>query len=294
MALSSLPRPARASDPDSLTPPLKWAGGKRWLVPHLLPFWRACQQSSGGDQRLVEPFCGGLAVALGLLPRQALMNDINPHVINFYQWLQKGLRCSLPMANDGELYYAHREDFNQRIIAGKAQTREAAELFYFMNRTGFNGLCRFNKKGLFNVPFGRYKTIHYRRDFTVFKDLLGGWRFDALDFERLTVRHDDFIYADPPYDVEFHHYAQGGFDWDQQVRLARWLAFHPGPVIASNQATDRIVELYRDLGFTLRFLAGPRQISRTGDRSAAPEILALAGMDLTGIELPGSPDSESI
>ena len=76
-------------------PPLKWAGGKRWLVPHLKPLLAAYPQS-----RLVEPFCGGLAVTLGVLPEQALLNDINPHAINFYQWLQKGFNPKLDMRNE--------------------------------------------------------------------------------------------------------------------------------------------------------------------------------------------------
>ena len=257
----------------ALTPPLKWAGGKRWLLPHLEPIWQRHHH-----QRLVEPFCGGLGVALGLRPERALLNDANPHVINFYHRLQKGLRCSLPMENDSDLYYAHREEFNRRVTANTWKTRKSAEIFYFMNRTGFNGLCRFNSKGLYNVPFGRYKTINYRQDFSDYQPLLQTWEFTSADFSHIRVNHDDFIYADPPYDVEFHHYAKGGFGWDDQVRLAHWLALHPGPVIASNQATDRILELYQDLGFAITLLDGPRRISRTGDRTPAREIFAVAGL----------------
>ena len=68
-----------------LTPPLKWAGGKRWQVPHIKPLWLA-----SGATRLVEPFCGGLSVALGLQPERALLNDVNPHLMNFYHWLKLG------------------------------------------------------------------------------------------------------------------------------------------------------------------------------------------------------------
>src|ERR1700675_134123 len=77
-----------------IKPPLKWAGGKRWLVPHLRPIWE-----NHTDRRLVEPFSGGLAVTLGLRPEQALLNDINPHLINFYHWLRKGLQIEIPMKN---------------------------------------------------------------------------------------------------------------------------------------------------------------------------------------------------
>ncbi|CAG0971204.1 partial Modification methylase DpnIIA, partial [Anaerolineae bacterium] len=73
-----------------LKPPLKWAGGKRWLVPRLQLLWEV-HLKQYPEARLVEPFCGGLAVTLGLQPERALLNDINPHLINFYRWLQKGL-----------------------------------------------------------------------------------------------------------------------------------------------------------------------------------------------------------
>ena len=93
------------------------------------------------------------------------------------------------------------------------------------------------------------------------------------------MKPKDVIYADPPYDVEFRQYASEGFEWEAQERLAEWLARHPGPVVASNQATKRIVKLYRGLGFSLRFLEGPRFISRTGDRTPAREILATRNVD---------------
>src|SRR5215831_14363974 len=97
-----------------LRPPLKWAGGKRWQVPHLQPIWE-----SHSDRRLVEPFCGGLAVTLGLMPKRALLNDANPHLINFYRWLQKGLRVELLMENDEGLFYQHRDRFNALLSTGK-------------------------------------------------------------------------------------------------------------------------------------------------------------------------------
>ncbi len=253
-----------------LRPPLKWAGGKRWLVPHLKPLWEPY-----AHRRLVEPLCGGLAVALGLLPAKALLNDINVHLINFFRWVGKGLSIEIPMENDKTLYYTYRNRFNQLIKEGKENTREAAELFYYLNRTGYNGLCRFNQKGEFNVPFGRYKNINYVRDYQPYRSAFQQWEFSCVDFEELTLNKDDFIYADPPYDVEFTQYSKDGFDWADQVRLANWLAGHPGPVVLSNQATGRIVELYRDRGFKLIFLDAPRMISCTGDRTPAREVLAV-------------------
>ncbi len=264
---------ARKRQAPTLTPPLKWAGGKRWLVSHLLPYWEKHRH-----RRLVESFCGSLAVALGLNPARALLNDLNPHLVNFLRWLKEGLEISIPMQNEKTLYYSHRARFNQLLSEGGENSREAAELFFYLNRTGYNGLCRFNRSGSFNVPFGRYGKINYALDLTGYRTLFEGWEFTAVDFEALRLGPDDFVYADPPYDVPFTQYTRNGFSWADQVRLAAWLAAHPGPAIISNQATDRIVSLYRALGYELIFLHGPRLISCSGDRTPAQEVLGLKGV----------------
>lgn len=259
--------------PDSavikLLPPLKWAGGKRWQVPVLLPLWEPYRR-----RRFVEPFCGGLAATLGLMPSHALLNDINPHLVNFYRWLKKGLRISIPLVNSATTYYRHRSRFNELTSSGRETTREAASLFYYLNRTGFNGLCRFNSSGEFNVPRGRYKKINYQTDFMPYRQRFSAWQFSAGDFLELKLQPEDFVYADPPYDVEFTTYAKGGFGWDDQVRAATWLSRHRGPVILVNQATKRICDLYSSLGFQLDYLMAPRRISCTGDRTAAREVIA--------------------
>jgi DNA adenine methylase len=253
-----------------LTPPLKWAGGKRWLLPYLEPLWL-----KHSHRRLVEPFCGGLAITLGLKPKRALLNDANPHLINFYKQVKSGLKLTIDARNDEATYYAQRERFNELVREGRAQTKEAAQLFYYLNRTGYNGLCRFNASGAFNVPFGRHATINYTRDFTPYRQTFKAWDFKVGDFEKLSLDADDLIYADPPYDVEFTTYSAGGFSWQDQQRAAEWLASHTGPVILSNQATSRIIKLYRRLGFRLRYAAAPRRISCTGDRADTAEVIAL-------------------
>lgn len=258
--------------PDPITvvrPPLKWAGGKRWQVPYLRPMWTGHEH-----RRLVEPFCGGLAVTLGLRPARALLNDANPHLIAFYRWLKRGLTIDLRMRNDERLYYNNRERYNALLRNGKSDSREAASLFYYLNRTGYNGLCRFNQQGAFNVPFGRHETIGYVKDFSVYQAALAGCEFTSQDFETLPLGGDDFIYADPPYDVPFTHYAKDGFTWTDQERAALFLSRHAGPVILVNQATPRVEKLYRSLSYHVTFLDAPRRISCTGDRTPAREIIA--------------------
>lgn len=255
---------------DRLDPPLKWAGGKRWQVPHIKPLWLAAR-----SPRLVEPFCGGLSVALGLQPERALLNDVNTHLMNFYRWLKAGELGTVPTDNEREAFNRHRARFNElaRCSVG-AHSAEAAALFFYLNRTGFNGLCRFNSKGEFNVPFGKFKTINYARDWDGYARQFAQWVFTCGDFGHVQLEPDDFVYADPPYDVEFTTYSAGGFKWADQVRTAERLSRHAGPVVLVNQATERIERLYKALGYSIGYLDAPRRISCNGDRTPAREIFA--------------------
>lgn len=260
-------------DLSSLKSPLKWAGGKRWLVNQLKSYW-----ANNKSRRLVEPFSGGLSITLGLMPQKALVNDVNEHLINFYQQLKKGLVVTIRMEYDEKLYYKHRERFNLLIRSSKCTNSEAAQLFYYLNKTGFNGLCRFNQKGEYNVPFGKYKSINYQKDFSEYSKAFSRWDFCLGDFSNLEIRPGDFIYADPPYDVDFTQYSAGGFSWNDQVRAAEWLSKHKGPVILSNQATKRIVRLYKQLGFRLFYFDAPRMINCNGNRDKAKEVLAVKNL----------------
>ena len=287
MVVNSAARPGDVSpfssagaDLGALRPPLKWAGGTRWLVPHLKPLWEQAKASGGEEPRLVEPLCGGLAIALGLSPRRALLNDLNPHNVNFFRWLQRGLEIDIEMANERGLYNRHRDRFNALIEDGRHETREAASLFYYLNRTCYNGLCRFNRKGQFNVPFGQHNTIRYAHAFPEFPALMADWEFSVGDFQALPLHGNDFLYADPPYDVEFTQYSKEVFDWREQRRLAQWLATHAGPVVLSNQATERVLKLYDEFDFDMQILKAPRMISCNGDRTKAEEVVAARNLQL--------------
>ena len=260
------------SDRPELSPVLKWAGGKGWLVHRLVQYYER-------KRRLVDPFVGGMAVPLGFRPDRCLISDVNPHVMNLYRWLQAGLwwddQCGVDFTYDRKIYYENREKFRALGSAREYWTREGALLFYYLNKTCYNGLCRFNRAGEFNTPFGKYTHVEFKRNFSEYRQVMEGWELYYGDFEVLPIQPDDFIYADPPYDVEFTQFAPRDFVWDDQERLARWLAAHPGPVIASNSYTQRVVDLYRGLGFQIFSGEAPRRISCTGDREPALEILAM-------------------
>ena len=253
----------------AVSPALKWAGGKRWLLPHLKPIFQRFS-----DHRLVEPFVGGMSVALGLHPGRALLADINEHLINFYTWLQKGLVIGAEMLNDEAAFYAARTRFNDLVRAGQHHSAEAAGLFYYLNRTCFNGLCRFNSRNEFNVPFGRYKKINYTFDFSPYVPVLANWTIEHHSFEQTQLEACDFLYLDPPYDTPFTQYAKENFDWSDQLKLVRWLGESVAPMVVTNQATPRILALYEDAGFTISTLLAPRRIASSGDRTPALEMLA--------------------
>ena len=138
----------------------------------------------------------GLAVALGLRPERALLTDVSPHPINFYP----------PPARIA----SHRHRDAQRVRAllppplgiqpagdGHGLWTKKAASFYYLNRTGFNGLCRFNRKGEFNVPFGRHTVIPYRRNFDPYRDAFAPWTFRNCDFESVVLEPDDFVLCRP-------------------------------------------------------------------------------------------------
>jgi len=270
-----------------LEPILRWAGGKRqhkWL------FEAIANVFNSNRHRLIEPFCGGLAIALGVDPKWALLNDANPYLINLYRQIKSnfcglGIDPDLKNYTSKESYYKLRDRFNVlcKLDTSFFRRAELAELFYYLNRTGFNGLCRFNQSGGYNVPYGKLSNPNLDHDFGAYRDRFKNWVFTCMDFGDIQVFPHDIVVADPPYDVakgkQDHDYVAGGFGWDDQVRLANWLASHNVPIFACNLATDRIVDLYSGLGFDIQFVEAPRAIACNGERAKVSEILATKNLE---------------
>jgi len=263
----------------NLKPPLKWVGGKRWLVAEIAKLYQPFT-----SLRLVEPFVGGMAVTLGLEPKSALLNDINPHLINFYQQIKAGMKIRQNMLNDADYYYKVRTELNNLIAKNKSTGNSSAWRFYYLMRTCYNGLCRFNSSGKYNVPFGKYNNINYIKNFTPFVQKLNNYTFTCCDFAKLKLQANDFIYLDPPYDAGFTKYHNLAFTWQDQIRLLEWASQHKGPIVASNKATSRIIKLYQKSGFTILTLLGPRTIACNGNRKPTLEMLATRGIDSNSIK----------
>jgi DNA adenine methylase Dam len=245
--------------------PLKWAGGKTPLIEKVRSHWR-----SANCDRWVDLFAGGCSLPLALSPQKCLINDRNPDLISFWRWLQSGAIVTAEFKNEEEYYYQLRSQFNRL---------RSPEIFYYLNRTGYNGLCRYNGKGEFNTPYGHYKKIQYQSDFLQYKDAIAHWEVTNQSFDAIALQSNDFVFADPPYDDGFVGYSPQGFSWEDQVKLAHKLANHQGVAIATNKATDRILTLYRDLGFQIELIEMPRKISCTGDRQPVQEMFATRGFD---------------
>lgn len=182
-----------------------------------------------------------------------------------------------PNADD---YLIVRADFNRTLLEHLQGTcpgysQELALLFFWLNRTCFNGLVRFNAKGEFNVPPGKYTKMSFP-DMSGYPAVMKNWRISHGDFAALDIDGPPvFTYIDPPYDGGFVGFTGSGFDWSEQVRLAAWSAQRKGPVVVSNAATARVIQLYRSLGFRVQRVNVKRSIAAKGaSRKAAPEILA--------------------
>ena len=260
---------------------LKWAGGKYSLVEHI-------QARLPQANKLVEPFVGAGSVFLNTHYKRYLLNDINPDLINLYNFLKLQPDALIHDArnfftsnhNDEKMYYALREEFN-----ATNDEYYRAILFLYLNRHGYNGLCRYSLSGKFNVPFGRYKKPYFpEREMFVFAEKSQKATFTCLPFEKIfsRARRGNVIYCDPPYapiskTAAFTSYATQNFGQESQEKLAE-LAMKAAkqrgiPVLVSNHDLPLTRSLYKGADFSM--LSVKRSISQKGgNRKPVDEILA--------------------
>ena len=265
-----------------MKPFLKWAGGKMRLVTRIkavLPTGR----------RLVEPFVGSGALFLNTEYADYLLADANRDLINCYQQLQRGGTAFIdlcasyftPANNQPDAYYALRTHFN---ATGDAV--EKAAIFVYLNRHGYNGLCRYNGSGGFNVPFGRYARPYFpRNEMVFFWQKAVRCEFVVADFVTTlqATTPGDVVYCDPPYvplsaTAHFTSYSADGFSLESQRRLAQAAeaaARRGVPVVISNHDLPFTRELYAGAA-AHKFFTVQRNISCDRQRrTAAAEMLAV-------------------
>ncbi|WP_416224235.1 Dam family site-specific DNA-(adenine-N6)-methyltransferase [Thiohalophilus sp.] len=263
-------------------PFLKWAGNKFRILEHIIPMLPE-------GKRLVEPFAGSAALFLNSDYDRYLLSDRNADLISLYNLLkQEGAEfidyCAqyfIARNNQEKRYYRLREQFN---ACDEPHLRAA--LFIYLNRHGYNGLCRYNASGGFNVPFGRYKRPYFpQKEMLAFHHRAQRAEFLLGDFEQTMqqARPGDVIYCDPPYvplstSANFTTYSAGGFSLDDQqtlAELAQACAQRGVPVLISNHNTAYTRKIYKPATRRKPFQV-QRYISCNGEkRNTAGEILAL-------------------
>lgn len=292
-------------------PVLKWAGGKRQLLPELRPYYPA------SFDRYIEPFVGSGAVFLdlhnrGMLDgREVRLSDINADVIGCYRVIREqvdALIGELHALQDGyrargrEHFYEVRDDrFNPRRRQVHATghpedhyTPDLAAMLIYLNRTGYNGLFRVNRRGLFNVPAGRHASVRIcdAENLQHLSAALArpGTSLDVRGFDDALrgATAGDFVYLDPPYaplsrTSHFTSYTSAPFGLDEQARLQQAvirLARRGVHVLLSNSVAPDITALYADnaqaagVGLQARTVAARRAInSRASARGAILEYL---------------------
>lgn len=268
-----------------MKPIIKWVGGKAGNIEHIRKLLPPTYN------KYYEPFLGGGAVLLDLCPKEAVVNDINPELINMYLQIRDNVEgvidylSKLDRAHEHsgvdpkDYYYGVRERFNYCL---GMKSMEQAARFIYLNKHCFNGLYRVNSKGEFNVPFngkltgGSFHAEHLREVSKQIQNV----RFLCGDFEQSdkSIAPKDFIFIDSPYapltPTSFVDYTKEGFSYEDHVRLSDFykeLSDYGVYCMLTNHDTELIRDLYR--GFNFTEVDVRRSINRNGDNRKGKEVI---------------------
>lgn len=279
---------------------LRWAGSKSRMMAEL-------KKHLPAGKRLIEPFAGSCSVMMNTDYEQYLIADVNADLINMYQVIQENseyfieeLKYFFENYNDEISYYRERNKFNLPHSA----LFERALTFLYLNRHCFNGLCRYNKKGEFNTPYGKLKNPYFPEvEIRAFAEKAKRATFISASFEETLqmAKSGDVVYCDPPYlpasvssvgsnhSQEFTAYTKDGFDYDQHSQLAaelRRLSYSGCFCVASNNDNQPVRSLYSD--FDLQPLTVRRSCGGAGSsRKSADELIIKLGLEPLHIDMYG-------
>lgn len=266
-------------------PFVKWAGGKRQLLPQIR------DRMPPNYNQYFEPFVGGGAVTFELLPKGAIINDINKALVNAYrvianapkEFLESVRKLDCEMWEDGKAYYYDlREKYNDKLMREEFDV-ELASLFVFINKHCFNGLYRVNGKGLFNVPYNNSRrescdeaTIMANSKYLKQVTIMEG------DFQVACEEADkgDFVFLDSPYaplnPTSFESYTKEGFDMESHRRLAYLfdeLSSRGCYCMLTNHNTELINELYNNKGYRIDVVSVKRMINSDATNRVGEEVI---------------------
>lgn len=266
-------------------PFLKWAGGKRKLIPFIVSL---CGETH--NTRLIEPFMGGGSVFAGTNFKSYILNDINPDLIALYSYLKDNETQFL-----NELSQLFTEEYNNKESYNLLRSiyndipegdKKRSALFVYLNKHCFNGMYRVNSKGKYNIPFANYKKVTLpKQEIIDFGNKLRNNQVElySKNFDDIMdmAREGDIIYCDPPYTPisdtsSFTSYAKENFGIEQHkilVNKAIELKKHGVKTLISNNQTPETLELYKDA--EIASIDVRRMIAANGNRDKVKEIIAI-------------------
>lgn len=254
-----------------MKPMIKYRGGKSKEIPHIM--WYVPDFSG----RYIEPFFGGGALFFHLEPEKAIINDINSKLIKFYQGVRDNYPALRKELDEIETIYTQNrqnfdalkkihpdervEDRNEALYYRlRAMFNDISEksysdalLYYYINKTAYSGMIRYNAQGEFNVPFGRYKNLNTKSITLSHSKLLQKSTLFNTDYRHIfnLCQADDFVFLDPPYDCVFSDYGnkeyQDGFNEKNHRQLAedfRHLPCKALMIIGKTPLTDSLYKGY--------------------------------------------------
>lgn len=259
---------------------LKWAGGKSKSIDFILA------ALPDKIERFVEPFAGSAVVSLNVEADEYLLVDYNEDLINLFETLKLHTKDFIKYTysffldgNDAPVFYYNRKRFNTLPF-----NTERAALFMYLNRHAYNGLCRYNSSGGFNVPFGRYKTIYFpEEEMLFFINKAERFKFKCASFEEVfkQQKESDIFYCDPPYlplndTAYFTSYTDKGFSFEQQQLLAKYAEESCCKVLISNHWVDGITGDLYSKGDCSRRINVSRNIgAKAESRGKVEEVLVV-------------------
>ena len=266
----------------TLTPFVKWAGGKTQLLLEII------KRVPKKFNYYYEPFIGGGSVLLALQPLGATINDINKELIHVYNTIKHQplkLVQAVYKLDSYECdcnYYLKQKDYYNKLITEQQYNIDMAALFIFLNKHCFNGLYRVNQQGLFNVPWNKKTSgvsINIENILNI-SNYLQNIEIFNKDFEEVLedCDEDDFIFIDSPYDPicenGFIDYSKEGFTKEDHIRLAKVfkkLDERGCYCMLTNHNTSLINELYYD--FNIDIVDVRRSINSNGNNRKGKEVI---------------------
>jgi DNA adenine methylase len=242
----------KIKDKKILKPLCKWSGGKRNEIPLFKKFYPK------NFDKFIEPFAGGAAVFFDLnFSGTNVINDIHPDLINFYK------QISLGNANEiyelvksfgvGEMEYYIVRGGGKKLVNGEVPFTpkndiERAAQFYYLRKTCFRGMLRYNEKGEFNIPWGKYKTVSFEElKNQEYSDLLSRTDIMIGDYTKVFEKYnsnENFCFLDQPYDSVFNDYGFDNFDRQKQIELSEIFKTTQNKCLMVVGGSDFIRELY--------------------------------------------------